>query len=122
MKKVGFIILVGLICVAINWLSLALSWWWVTPAVGLVIGLLIRGAGTSFLLSLCIGALSWGLPLALLATNAPVVRVANAVESMIGLSATGGILIIVLTVVLACVLSVVGTWVGVTGRKIISYP
>jgi hypothetical protein len=53
-----------------------------------------------------------------MATNAPVGRVANAIESVIGLSATGGVLMMVLTVVLGCILSLVGTWVGIAGRRV----
>lgn len=118
MKKSVLLVLMGVVGVALNWLGLLADWWWITPIMGLLIGLLIRRAGTGFLISLCMGSLGWGLPLAMLATNAPVGSVANAVESVIGLSATDGVSIIVLTIILGCVLSLVGTWVGVAGRKV----
>ncbi len=118
MKKFGLIILIVLVSVAVNWLGLLAGWWWLTPIVGLLLGLVMREAGAGFLASFCIGGLSWGLPLAVLATNAPVKSVANAVESVVGLSSTGGMAIIVLTVVLGCLLSMVGTWVGVAGRQV----
>lgn len=118
MKKLGLLILIGLVGVAVNWLGLLAGWWWLTPIVGLLVGLVVRGAGASFLVSFCAGGLGWGLPLAVLAVNAPVKSVASAVEGVVGLSATGGVLIIALTVVLGCLLSIVGTWVGVAGRQV----
>jgi hypothetical protein len=118
MKKIAFIVLIGIVGVTINWLALLAGFWWLTPVIGLLIGLFLRPAGVGFLASLYVGGFGWGLPLAILATNAPVGRVANAIESVIGLSATGGVLMIVLTVVLGCMLSLLGTWVGIAGRRV----
>jgi hypothetical protein len=118
MKKVALIMLIGIIGIAINWLALLAGWWWLTPIIGLAIGLLLRPAGVGFLTSLCAGGLGWGLPLAVLAANAPVGRVANAVEGIVGLFSTGGVAILVLTIALGCILSVLGTWVGVAGRRL----
>lgn len=118
MKKFSLLLLVALVGIGVNWLSLLGGWWWLTPVVGLLLGLAVRGAGMSFLISFCVGGLGWGLPLVMLAANAPIKRVADIVESVIGLSATGGVAIIALTVALGCVLSMVGTWVGVAGRQI----
>lgn len=120
MKKTGLIILIALVGVAVNWLGLLIGWWWLTPLVGLLLGLIVRKAGVGFLASLCVGGLSWGLPLVLLATHAPVKSLANVVESVVGLSSTGGTAIIILTVVLGCILSLVGTWVGVAGRQVVA--
>lgn len=119
MKKLGLIFLIGVVSIAINWLALLAGWWWLTPATGLLIGLILRSTGLSLLTSLCTGGLSWGLPLAVLAINAPVKSVASAVESVVGFSATGGIAILVLTIVLGCVLSLTGTWVGLTSRRLV---
>lgn len=119
MKIFGQMVLIGSICVAINWLSLLIGWWWITSLVGLLFGVFIRRAGTSFLLSLCTGGLSWSLPLALLVATTPMRSVANTVSSVIGLPANDGLLIIVLTVVLGCILSVLGTWVGKTSVSVI---
>ncbi|HEY1353417.1 MAG TPA: hypothetical protein VGF67_27730 [Ktedonobacteraceae bacterium] len=114
MKKAVFIGLIALVSVAVNWLALLAGWWWITP----IIGLFLRPAYVSLLLALCAGGLGWGLPLAVLAINAPVKSIANIVESVIGLSATGGVLIIVSTILLGCVLSAAGTWVGIAGRRV----
>lgn len=116
MKKTALAILSVVVSVAVNWLALLAGWWWITPVVGLLIGLFLRPVALGFLLALCAGGLSWGLPLALLALHAPVQSIANAIESIIGLSSTGGVALIVLTIVLGCVLSIIGTWVGVTSR------
>jgi small-conductance mechanosensitive channel len=118
MKRVAFVILIGIVSVIVNWLALQIGWWWLTLIVGLLIGVLLRPASIGFLASLCAGGFGWGLPLAVLALNAPVKSTAHAVESVVGLSSTGGRLIIVLTIVLGCILSVIGTWVGVAGRQL----
>lgn len=118
MKKFGLMILITLTGIAVNWLGFLAGWWWLTPLVGLLLGLFLRPASVGFLASLCVGGLSWGLPLAVLAMNAPVKSVANAVEGVVGLSSTGGTAIIVLTIVFGCLLSVAGTWVGTAGRKL----
>ena len=119
MKKFAFVILIALIGIAVNWLALLAGWWWVTSVVGLLIGLFLRPASVSLLLALCVGGLSWGLPLAVLATYAPVMKIAATVESVIGLSSTGGTLIVVLTIVLGCLLSIPGSWVGITIRHLL---
>lgn len=119
MKKLGLIVLIVVVSVAINWLALLAGWWWVTALTGLLIGLFLRPAGGGFLASLLAGGLGWGLPLALLALSAPVKSLASAVESVVGYSSTDGVVIIVLTIVLGCVLSIVGTWVGMAGRQVV---
>lgn len=118
MKRVGFVVLIAITGIIVNWLALQIGWWWLTPVVGLLIGVFLRPAGLSFLASLCAGGFGWGLPLAVLATNAPLKSTARAVESVVALSFTGGVLIIVLTIVLGCILSIVGTWMGVAGRRL----
>ena len=118
MKRFVLLVLIAIVGTGVNWLALLVGWWWVTPVVGLLIGIFLRPAGVGFLASFCAGGLGWGLPLAVLAAQAPVGKVANTVESVIALSATGGALILVLTIVLGILLSVVGTWAGVTGRRV----
>ena len=118
MKKFAFSVLIGIVGVTIIWLALLAGFWWLTSVIGLLIGLFLRPAGVGLLSSLCIGGFGWGLPLAIMATNAPVGNVANAIEGAIGLSTTNGVLIIVLTVGLGCILSMLGTWVGIAGRRV----
>lgn len=119
MKKTGLIVLIVLVGIAVNWLALLVGWWWITPVIGLLIGLFLRPAGVGLPVALCAGGLGWGLPLLVLALNAPVTSVASAVESVAGLSATGGLAILVLTIALGCILSIVGAWVGVAGRQVV---
>lgn len=118
MRKFGFYILIGMVGLVFAWLSGQAGWWWVTAIVGLLIGILLRPTWLAILVSLAAGGLGWGLPLILLALNAPVGRIATAVEAAIGLTATGGTIIILLTVVLGCTLSTVGTWVGIAARRL----
>jgi hypothetical protein len=118
MRTFGFCLLIGLIGLALTWLSGLVGWWWVTPLVGVLIGLLLRPAWLALVTSLVVGGLGWGLPLALLAFTAPVGRTAAAVEAVFGLPATGGAIIILLTVVVGGVLSLVGTWVAIAARRL----
>jgi hypothetical protein len=118
MRTLGFYLLIGVSGLVLTWLSGLVGWWWVTPMVGVLIGLLLRPAWLVVLVSLAVGGLGWGLPLALLAFTAPVGRLAAAVEIVMTLPATGGTIIILLTVVLGGVLSLVGAWVGIAARRL----
>jgi hypothetical protein len=118
MRTLGFCLLLGVIGLALTWLGGQGGWWWVTPLVGVLIGLLLRPAGLAVVVSLAVGGLGWGLPLALLAFTAPVGRLTTAVEAVMSLPATGGTIIILLTVVLGGVLSLVGAWVGIAARRL----
>jgi hypothetical protein len=118
MRTLGFCLLIGIIGLALTWLSGLVGWWWVTPLVGVLIGLLLRPAWLALVTSLAVGGLGWGLPVALLAFTAPVGHLAAAVDALIGQPATGGALIILLTVVVGCMLSLVGTWVGIAVRRL----
>ena len=122
MRRLGYCLLIGIIGLALTWLSGLLGWWWVTPIVGVLIGLLLRPTWLALVTSFAVGGLGWGLPLALLAFTAPVGRLAAAVDalfdSFIGLPASGGALIILLTVVGGGVLSLVCTWVGIAVRRL----
>ncbi len=97
MRTLGFCLLLGVSGLALTWLSGQVGWWWVTPLVGVLIGLLLRPAWLALVTSLAAGGLGWGLPLALLAFTAPVGRLAAAVEAVFRLPATGGTIIILLT-------------------------
>ena len=122
MRRLGFCLVIGVIGLALTWLGGLVGWWWVTPVVGVLIGLLLRPAWLALVTSLAVGGLGWGLPLALLAFTAPVGRLAAAVDALfdglIGLPTTGGALIILLTIVVGGVLSLVGTWVAIAARRL----
>ena len=122
MRRLGFCLLIGISGLALTWLSGLLGWWWVTPVVGVLIGLLLRPGWLALVTSFATGGLGWGLPLALLAFTAPVGRFAAAVDALfdglLGLPATGGALLILLTIVVGGVLSLVGTWVAIAARRL----
>ena len=118
MHKRGLYLLIGMIGLVIVLLSGQVGWWWVTAIVGMLIGILIRPAWLALVASIAAGGLGWGLPLAFLALNTPVGRIATAVEAAIGLTATGGTIIILLTMLLGCILSIVGGWVGIVARRL----
>jgi hypothetical protein len=111
---------IGLAGVAVTWLVSHIGWWWVTFLVGLALGVTIPLARRALLVALVVGALGWGLPLALLAVSAPVSGVAAAVASLVGLPAAGGAIIVILvTPLVGCILSVVGAWVGLSGKRLL---
>jgi hypothetical protein len=116
MRKFGFPILVGATALALTLLGVQSGWWWLTPLAGLLIGLLMRLARLALLAAFVVGALGWGVPLAILALGAPVGAIAAAVASVIGLPPSGGAIIIVLTFVFGGILCVVGAWVGIASR------
>ena len=119
MRKIGLILLLAIIGVALTWLGGQLGWWWVTPIVGAVTGVALRPTRLALVVSFIVGGSGWGLPLALLAFNAPLGRIATAVEGLIGLTATAGVVIILVTVLVGCILSIVGTWVSITGMRLL---
>jgi hypothetical protein len=109
---------IGLAGVAMVWLGGQLGGWWVTFLVGLAIGMALPRRALA--LAGAVGALGWGLPLALLALSAPVGGVAGAVAGLVGLPAAIGALVVILaTLLVGCLLSVVGAWVGLTGRRLL---
>lgn len=122
MQRSAYRVLLGVVGLALIWLSGLMGWWWVTPIVGLLIGFLIRPALLSLMTSLAAGGLGWGLPVAFLAFTAPVGRLAHAIDALfdglIGLPSTGGALIILLTVVLGSLLCLVGAWVTIAARRV----
>ncbi len=118
MRKAALRIGIGSVGLALIWLGGQVGWWWMTPMVGLGIGVVLRPAWLALVVSLVVGGLGWGLPLALLAASAPVRHLASAVESVMGLTATGGLVIMLATVLLGCILSIVGTWVGIAGKRL----
>jgi len=107
------LIIIGIMSLALIWIGSLLSWWWLTACVGLALGLLLRSTWLALGSSFVVSGLGWGLPLARLAASAPAGRVALAVESVIGLTSTGGLVIILITILLGCLLSLLGTWVGI---------
>jgi len=111
---------IGLLGTAVVWIGDQIGWWWVTFLVGLAIGIALRQARQALAVALTVGGLGWGLPLALLAASAPVGGVALVVASLAGLpAAVGATVVILATPLVGCILSVVGTWLGLTGARLL---
>ncbi len=111
---------IGFAGVAVIGLFGQIGWWWVTFLVGLALGVALPRARRALVVALVVGALGWGLPLALLAVSAPVGGVAAAVAGLVGLPAAVGTMVVILaTLLVGCILSVVGAWVGLTGRRLL---
>ncbi len=119
MRTIGLTLLLASAGVALTWLGGQLGWWWATPVIGLAIGIVMRPAWLGIAVALVVGGLGWGLPLTFLAMSAPVGQLASVVERVIGLTATGGLVIVLATISLGCVLSLVGAWVGIAGKRLL---
>jgi hypothetical protein len=119
MRRFGFFIISIVIAMALAWLCNVFGLWWATTILGFLLGLLLRGKG-AFGAAVLVGGLGWGLPLLLQALHAPVGQVAATVSVLVGLGASGGWLIVLLTVLLGVLLSVVGTWLGVALRGLVT--
>ncbi|SRR5579885_3573184 len=118
MRKTALLLAIGCVELACSWLAISNGLWWISLFMGLFTTAFIRETRIALLIVLCVGSLSWGLPLAVLALHTPVGKSAMAVEGVIGLSSTGGMLIIGLTIALGCVLSLLGAWVGSALRQV----
>jgi membrane protease YdiL (CAAX protease family) len=116
------VLLSGIVSLALIWIGSLVGWWWLTMLVGLALGFLLRPTWVALAISLLASGLAWGLPLAWLAMSAPVARTAKAIESLLGLTSTGGVAIILLTILYGCFLGVLGTWAGLTARGLSAIP
>lgn len=94
--------------------------WWVAVAVGVVIGLVVRGAVGVVVTALAAGIVGWGAPLAWLAATQPVVSVASVMAGILGVGTSNSGLVIILTIVLGGVLCLCGAWVGSALRQLVS--
>lgn len=123
MRKLGFMILISVTGLSLTWLGVQSGWWWLTPIAGLLIGIVPgrdKSAPTparlALLIAFVVGALGWGLPLAILALAEPIGAIAAAVEAVVALPPSGGAIIILLTIIFGGVLCLVGAWVGIAGK------
>jgi hypothetical protein len=93
-----------------------LGLWWLTVAVGFVLGMLFGGR-LAIRLAIFSGAIGWGLALAWQQLHASIWPVANTVAGILGVGSNGGI-VLAATVLLAALLGVAGAWIGVAVRSI----
>src|SRR5450755_408467 len=119
MRRFGLFIGPVVIGVALVWLCNAFGLWWATLILGCLLGLLLHGKD-AFGAAVLIGGLGWGLPLLLQALHAAVGQVAATVAILVGLGSAGGPLILLLTILLGVLLCVVGTWLGVALRGLVT--
>lgn len=110
---------IAIVALVLIWFGVQVGWWWATCAVGLVIGIVLRPIWLALVVALVTGCLGWSLPLALLSLNAPVGQIAAAVEGVTGVASTGGVVIILVTILLGGILSLVGAWVGIAGKGLL---
>ncbi len=92
-------------------ITVLIGLWWATPLVGLVLGLLLggfRSAGIAFLS----GLVGWGLGLLWQEIHIPIGGTANVVAGIMGFGASGGVIVIALTLLIAALLATAGAWVG----------
>jgi len=97
--------------------SMAAGAWWMTPVVGAVLGLLLRG-GVGGAAAALVGALAWGLPLAWLSLQGPVGRVAEVIVGILGAKALGSAGGLALPVLLGALLGLAGWWAGTAVRRL----
>jgi hypothetical protein len=101
--------------VAVIWLGNEFGQWYFTFVVGLVIGLWGRPGFLTWVGSWAVGVIGWGLPLALQAIRAPVLKTANVVAGIAGLGNNGTVVVIV-TVLIGLLLATIGVWLGTALR------
>ncbi len=100
------------------WAGNLFGLWWVALPVGVLLGLLVRGARRALVAAAVAGALGWALPLAWLAGQEPIGRAADVVAGIMGLGTAGGA-IIVLTVLLGALLCAASAWIVVALRGLL---
>lgn len=111
--------IVGTLLVALGAL---LGLWWMVAPVGILAGLLVAGARNAVAAGGLAALLGWGLPLAWQAVvmGQRVSDQASVVGAILGLGANQGVLVILLTLLIAVALGVAGAWVGAALRPFVA--
>lgn len=111
--------IVGTLLVALGAL---LGLWWMAAPVGILAGLLVAGARNAVAAGGLAALLGWGLPLAWQAVvmGQRVSDQASVVGAILGLGANQGVLVILLTLLIAVALGVAGAWVGAALRPFVA--
>lgn len=111
------VVWVGLvIAIALIWLTNLHGWWFVTPAVGLLVGLFFRGGSVVTVLAGVSGLAGWILPL-LLPWHRLVGATASTVSGIMGFGTENGWIVWVLTGVIGLLLALAGSWLGSSVRR-----
>ncbi len=120
--RLGLAALVTVVGVAVVWAGATVGLWWAPLLVGFVIGIILRGGQAIVATTGLAAILGWALPLAWQALQSPIGTVATVVAGILGLGATSGPIVIVVTLVLALLLGLAGAWVGAALRRLIVPP
>jgi hypothetical protein len=94
-----------------------LGWWWVTPALGVAIGVFARGWWVP-LWCVVAGLLVWGGDLAVQELGGGIGRVARVTGALVGLGPDAGSTVVTATVVFGVVLCLAGGWLGAAVRSL----
>jgi len=96
--------------------------WWMVAPVGVLAGLLVVGARNAMAVGGLAAGVGWGLPLAWQAVvmGQRVSDQASVVGAILGLGANQGVLVILLTLLIAVALGVAGAWVGAALRPFVA--
>ncbi|WP_029423233.1 hypothetical protein [Alicyclobacillus macrosporangiidus] len=107
--------------VAVVWAANHWGWWYVGVAVGVVLGLVLRGTSRVLWAAGLAGFLGWLLPLGVRALNGqPVGRLAERVAGVLGIGTGAGAAIAALAVtgVFGALLCLCGAWLGAALRRV----
>jgi hypothetical protein len=110
----------GVIGMIVTWGGNAFGCWWITVLVGLFTGFFLRKAWLRIVITFTAAVGGWGLDLLWQARSANIAGAASVVAGILGLGAANGYLVVMLTLVFAWILCLVGSWVGVTMRQMIT--
>jgi hypothetical protein len=99
-------------------LTLFVNDWWVAALVGFILATLARGPRVP-LMAAAAGLLGWGVPLAVMATHAPVGAAATGIGAILGApDPVRGAVAVVATLAIGVLLAVAGSWVGASLRRL----
>lgn len=99
------------------WAASEAGLWWATFAVGVALGLLLRGRA-ALSAAAAAGALGWGLPLAWLQVSLGLGPTAGALGAILGFGRLGGVVPTLFTLLVGVLLALTGAWSGVALRRL----
>ena len=104
--------------IALSWVSATYGAWYVLFLVGLVVGLLPQQPGGRALLAVVIALGGWGLPLLWMSFFYNLHSATGVISATMGFGSGSGWAVDVLTLVVALLLAVAGTWLGKAVRDL----
>lgn len=110
--ELGFVLLGALVL----WGGDRFGLWWLALVVGALAGILLRGARATAGAAALAALLGWGGDLALQALSVNIGGAAGVLATILGFSASGGAVVLVVTLVFAVMLALGGAWLGAALR------